>query len=155
MVEKNSHKGLIIVFFVTIIIIFIFYILLNNKVINTTNSGEEYFHKYEVNEVQSLYISLEEVSQNYLSELVGMVVYEPKYLYNILDLNTKEKFNKYDDFLNYLERIKTIKFLKGKVLKYSSSIIDGKNVIRVIDAAGNNILFIESGINNYTVRFEL
>ena len=66
-----------------------------------------------------------------------------------------DKFNKYDDFLNYLERIKTIKFLKGKVLKYSSSIIDGKNVIRVIDAAGNNILFIESGINNYTVRFEL
>ena len=116
------------------------------------NNKEEYFHNYKVNEIQNVYVSLAEISNIYLSDLVNLTVNNPRKLYDILDIETKEKYPNYDDYLHMIERLKTRDFLNSVVVKYSDGVINNKNAIYVIDKAGNTFIFIENSINNYKVR---
>ena len=151
--DNNKKSYVIIVCLIIIIMTCLFAIFMgSNKSVNTTTKGEEYFHNYKVNEIQNVYVSLAEVSNIYLSDLVNLVVSNPRKLYDILDSETKEKYPNYDDYLHMIERLKTRDFLNSVVVKYSDGVINNKNAIYVIDKANNNFVFIEDSINNYKVR---
>lgn len=154
MKKNNSDKYVIIVSILCIIATVIFGLIYNksNNKAKTENNFNEYFHDYEVNEIQNLYLSLEEVSQKYLANLVSDILYNPKDVYNKLDKETRDKYPNYSDFEYMLTRIKTNNFLSAKVMQYSSGVVDGKRAIYVIDKAGNNFVFIEKNINNYNIR---
>lgn len=151
--DNNKKSYVIIVCLIIIIMTCLFAIFMGpNKSIKTTTKGEEYFHNYKVNEIQRVYVSIEEISNIYLSELVSMVVNEPKKLYTILDKETKNKYASYDDYLHMIDMLKTRNFLNSIVVKYSQGVLEDKNAIYVIDKAGNTFIFIENSINNYKVR---
>lgn len=154
MKNSNSDKYIVIISIICIIGTVIFGIIYskNNNKEQTTNNFTEYFHDYEVNEIQGLYLSLEEVSQRYLANLVSDILYNPKDVYNNLDKETMDKYPNYSDFEYMISRIKTTNFLSAKVMEYSSGIIDGKRAIYVIDKAGNKFVFIEKNINNYNIK---
>ena len=154
MEKNNSNKIAIIISIITIIGTVVFGLIYgNNKNKNTSyNDFNEYFHDYKINEVQRIYVSLEEVANKYLADTVSEIVYNPRDVYDKLDEITKEKYSNYSDFEYMVSRIKTVKFLNAKVKSYSSSVIDGKRAIYVIDDDDNKFVFIENSINNYLIR---
>ncbi len=154
MENKNNNWFVVIISFLVIVGTLIFSLLYNkakNKS-NTFNEFDEYFHDYKVNEVQRIYVSLEEVANKYLADTVSDIVYNPKDIYYKLDETTKEKYQTYEEFDHMISRIKTIKFLNARVKNYSSGVIDGKRSIYVIDEDDNKFVFIENSINNYLIR---
>lgn len=152
--NNNSNKTVIIISIISIIGTLIFGLVYsNNKSKDKTyNDFTEYFHDYKVNEVQRIYVSLEEVANKYLADTVSEIVYNPKDVYKKLDDKTKEKYTNYIEFENMLSRIKTVNFLNSKVKSYSSGVLDGKRAIYVIDEADNKFIFIENSVNNYLIR---
>ncbi len=153
--ENNNSNKIVIIISLTAIIGSVIFGLIYNKTRNkdkTYNDFNEYFHDYSVNEVQRIYVSLEEVASKYLADTVSEIVYNPGDVYKNLDDTTKEKYKTYSEFEHMLSRIKTIKFLNAKVKSYSSGVIDGKRTVYVIDEDDNKFVFIENSINNYKIR---
>ena len=154
MKQSNNDKYIVIISIVCIIgtIIFgIIYSKIENKS-KTSNDFEEYFHDYEVNEIQNLYLSLEEVSQRYLANLVSDILYNPRDVYNRLDSETEEKYPNYSDFEYMISRLKTTNFLSAELKEYSSGVVKNKKAIYIIDKDDNKFVFIENSINNYSIR---
>lgn len=154
MENKNNNSFVIIISIIVIIGTLLFGLLykkVKNKS-NTFNEFNEYFHDYKVNEVQRIYVSIEEVANKYLADTVSNIIYNPQDIYNKLDETTKEKYSTYEEFNHMVSRIKTIKFLNARVKSYSSGVIDGKRAIYVIDEDENKFVFIENSINNYLIR---
>lgn len=153
--ENNNSNKIVIIISLTAIIGTILFGLIYNKTRNkdkTYNDFSEYFHDYSVNEVQRIYVSLEEVASKYFADTVSEIIYNPGDVYKKLDDITKEKYKTYSEFEYMISRIKTIKFLNAKVKSYSSGVIDGKRTIYVIDEDDNKFVFIENSINNYKIR---
>lgn len=153
--ENNNSNKIVIIISLTAIIGTVIFGLIYNKTRNkdkTYNDFNEYFHDYSVNEVQRIYVSLEEVASKYLADTVSEIIYNPGDVYEKLDYTTKEKYKTYSEFEYMLSRIKTIKFLNAKVKSYSSGVIDGKRTVYVIDEDDNKFVFIENSINNYKIR---
>lgn len=150
--ESNKKNYVVIICLILLALVSIISIFIKkNDVMTTQNDKEEYFHNYKVNEIQKVYVSISEISNIYLSELVNLAVNNPRKLYEILDKETKEKYNSYDDYLHMIERLKTRDFLSSIVTEYSDGVINNKNAIYVIDKANNNFVFIEDSINNFKV----
>lgn len=150
--ESNKKNYVVIICLILLALVSIISIFIKkNDVMTTQNDKEEYFHNYKVNEIQKVYVSISEISNIYLSELVNLAVNNPRKLYEILDKETKEKYNSYDDYLHMIERLKTRDFLSSIVKEYSDGVINNKNAIYVIDKANNNFVFIEDSINNFKV----
>lgn len=147
----KDNKKTITISIILIVLTIILGIILQLTKQDNTNQKEEYFHNYEINEVQTIYVSLREVANKYLADLVNNIVYYPEDVYNMLYQTTKEEYQTYDEFLNMTNRIKTIGFLEAKVENYSEGVIDGKRSIYVIDKDGNSFTFIENNINNYQI----
>ena len=154
MEKNNSNKIAIIISIITIIGTVIFGLIYgNNKNKKTSyNDFNEYFHDYKINEVQRIYVYLEEVANKYLADTVSEIVYNPRDVFDKLNETTKEKYASYSDFEHMLSRIKTVKFLNARVKNYSSGVIDGKRAIYVIDDDNNKFVFIENSINNYLIK---
>ena len=154
MENKNNNKIVVFISLLAILGTLCFVLIYNktNNKDNTYNDFKEYFHDYSVNEVQRVYVSLEEIANKYLADTVSNIIFYPKDIYNDLDDKTKENYKTYDEFNHMISRIKTIKFLNSKVKSYSSGVIDGKRAIYVIDEDDNKFIFIENSINNYRVR---
>lgn len=154
MEKNNSNKIAIIISIITIIGTVVFGLIYgNNKNKKTSyNDFNEYFHDYKINEVQRIYVSLEEVANKYLADTVSEIVYNPRDVFDKLNETTKEKYASYSDFEHMLSRIKTVKFLNARVKNYSSGVIDGKRAIYVIDDDNNKFVFIENSINNYLIK---
>lgn len=154
MKQSSNDKYIVIISIVCIIGTIIFGIIYskNENKPQTSNDFEEYFHDYEVNEIQNLYLSLEEVSQRYLANLVSDILYNPKDVYNRLDSETEEKYSNYSDFEYMISRIKTTNFLSAEVKEYSSGVVNNKKAIYIIDKDDNKFVFIENSINNYNIR---
>lgn len=153
--ENNNSNKIVIIISLTAIIGTVIFGLIYNKTRNkdkTYNDFNEYFHDYSVNEVQRIYVSLEEVASKYLADTVSEIIYNPGDVYEKLDYTTKEKYKTYSEFEYMLSRIKTIKFLNAKVKSYSSGVIDGKRTVYVIDEDDNKFVFIENSINKYKIR---
>lgn len=154
MKQTDNNKYIVIISIICIIGTVIFGIIYskNENKAKTSNNFEEYFHDYEVNEIQKLYLSLEEVSRRYLANLVSDILYNPRDVYNRLDKETEEKYPNYSDFEYMISKIKTTNFLSADVKKYSSGVVNNKNAIYIIDKDDNNFIFIENSINNYSIR---
>ena len=147
----NKNKLLIwsIVIIVFGLIIYLLFPKSNNYELNTRG---EYFHDYKENEVQNIIVSLEEVAERYLSDLVNDCIYFDKDVYEKLDDEMLMKYPTYEEFKEYLNKLKTVKFLNAKVKSYSRILVGNKNAILVIDSDNNEITFIEESINNVKVR---
>lgn len=149
---RKNNKSVIIISSILILLSLILAIIYRLSSDNKTIDRDEYFHNYKVNEVQNIYVSLREVANKYLADLVSEIVYYPEDVYNKLDNKSKEVYSTYNIFKEKVDTLKTISFLEASVVSYSEGVIDGKRSIYVIDKAGNKFIFIENGINDYKIR---
>lgn len=153
--NKQGNKKTIIISVILICATLVFGVIyqLNRNNVNTNKTGD-YFHDYEINEVQKIIVSLREVSNRYLADFVNNVIYYPKDVYNMLDESTKEKYSGYEDFEVKIRKMFTSDFLEAQVVSFTDGVVDGKRAIYVVDKSDNNYVFIENSINNYVIKID-
>lgn len=152
---KKEIKTYIIcgVFIIITILFSIFYNTNKNKTDNEKFSrGWEYLHDYKVNEIVPIYVSKEDMAKKYLANYVYLIINDPKKAYELVDDSyKKEKFANYEEFLAYINKIKSVTFYNAIVKEYSLTSKNNHNYYYIKDNADNNFVFKEISIMNYTV----
>lgn len=150
----NKNKNIIIICISLIIFFLIIYLIFKPKkeeflFINNDN----YLKDYDINEIIPIYVSEEDIANKYLSEYVNFLLFNKEKAYNLLTESEKNnRFQTYDQFLYYIDKINTIKFKQAKVTKYSYKTYNDKKTLYVVDNSGNTFKFIENSLMDYKVE---
>lgn len=87
----------------------------------------------------------------YITEFIDLMVYDNKRAYDMLDEETKNKYNGIDDFKNQLMDI--YNYLSTLIFSFSSKEVNGEKVYSIIDDNQNKITIYEKNIMNYKIGF--
>ena len=143
----KEHKSLIII----ITILIAAFILIGVLIFNG-NEDQNYKRKYD--ESKTKYnVNQEQMAKKYLSEYVNLIVFDEEKAFKLLDESFSQRYfsGDFDAFSKYINSLKTKQFVQAKVTGYDIRKIEGKTYYYVKDLDGNQFLFKESGIRNYTV----
>ncbi len=150
----NKSKGTII--WLALLLIFIVIVYLSNdndSKKQSTRIDDSFLKDYKVNEVIKVYVTDEDLAKKYLSEYVNLLIYHREDAYKLVDSDILvSKFNDYNTFNKYVSNIITDSFVRATVKNYSYEITDGIKAMHVIDADGNEFIFKEESLMNYTVE---
>ena len=98
--------------------------------------------------------SVESIAFSYYDKLKADFLYDPEYLFSILDEEYRDKrFENYEDFISYINLAKTM-ISNGNIIKYSREYNDGYVQYLVVDTYNNHYLFNETSVLNYTVLLD-
>ena len=98
--------------------------------------------------------SVESIAFSYYDKLKADFLYDPEYLFSILDEEYRDKrFENYEDFISYINLAKTM-ISNGNIIKYSREYNDGYVQYLVIDSYDNRYIFNENSVLNYTVLLD-
>lgn len=149
--NSNSKKIIIICGFLIIIALIIFG-LTRTKKEEFIFYNDDTIKKYEVNEIVPVYIDKEQLAKKYLSEYVNFMLYYPETAYELLEEEEKTtRFIDIEQFKYYINQLKSIKFERAGVKRYSYANYNKKNTYYVVDNSGNTFKFIENSIMDYKV----
>lgn len=151
----KKHKNLIIIIAVLIAIFILIGIAIfsDNDEINFNRKYDETKTKYKINEVVPIYVNQEQMAKKYLSEYVNLLVFDEEKAFELLDESFSQRYfsGDFDAFSKYIKSLKTKRFVQAKVVGYDVRRIDGKTYYYVKDLDGNQFIFKEFRIRNYTV----
>lgn len=116
---------------------------------------EENIERNEYNTFSTEYIYDNEIAEEYFLSYKQNALFNPEYLYNVLDKDyKKKKFETENDFLKFVQENRTD--IMGRFVKqYKKETIDGKNRYICIDNYGNYYIFNENEIMNYTAILDM
>lgn len=98
--------------------------------------------------------SVESIAFSYYDKLKADFLYDPEYLFSILDEEYRDKrFENYEDFLNYINLNREL-ISKAAISQYSREYNDGYVQYLVVDTYNNHYLFNETSVLNYTVLLD-
>lgn len=151
----KEHKSLIIIITILIAAFILIGVLIfnGNEDQNYNCKYDESKTKYKINEVVPIYVNQEQMAKKYLSEYVNLIVFDEEKAFELLDESFSQRYfsGDFDAFSKYINSLKTKQFVQAKVTGYDIRKIEGKTYYYVKDLDGNQFLFKESGIRNYTV----
>ena len=151
----KEHKSLIIIITILIAAFILIGVLIfnGNEDQNYKRKYDESKTKYKINEVVPIYVNQEQMAKKYLSEYVNLIVFDEAKAFELLDESFSQKYfsGDFDAFSKYINSLKTKQFVQAKVTGYDIRKIEGKTYYYVKDLDGNQFLFKESEIRNYTV----
>lgn len=151
----KEHKSLIIIITILIAAFILIGVLIfnGNEDQNYKRKYDESKTKYKINEVVPIYVNQEQMAKKYLSEYVNLIVFDEKKAFELLDESFSQRYfsGDFDAFSKYINSLKTKQFVQAKVTGYDIRKIEGKTYYYVKDLDGNQFLFKESEIRNYTV----
>lgn len=151
----KEHKSLIIIITILIAAFILIGILIfnGNEDQNYNRKFDESKTKYKINEVVPIYVNQEQMAKKYLSEYVNLIVFDEEKAFELLDESFSQRYfsGNFDAFSKYINSLKTKQFVQAKVTGYDIRKIEGKTYYYVKDLDGNQFLFKESEIRNYTV----
>ena len=151
----KEHKSLIIIITILIAAFILIGVLIfnGNEDQNYNRKYDESKTKYKINEVVPIYVNQEQMAKKYLSEYVNLIVFDEEKAFKLLDESFSQRYfsGDFDAFSKYINSLKTKQFVQAKVTGYDIRKIEGKTYYYVKDLDGNQFLFKESGIRNYTV----
>lgn len=94
------------------------------------------------------------ISEAYYEKLKDDILYDPEYLYNILDEQYKEaRFGNYENFVNYINSYKDI-ISNGQSTSSYREYYDGYVQYICVDNYNNYFIFNEVSTLNYTVQLD-
>jgi len=118
-------------------------------------SPDTFLKNYKVNEVIPIAVNNEYIAKLYLAEYVNLMINDPQAAYDLLEPAYREKaYPKYSDFTKYIKQIENDKFYRAALTKYAVKTQLGRKVINLYDSAGNNFIFLEKTIMDYTVLLD-
>ena len=98
--------------------------------------------------------SVESIAFSYYDKLKADFLYDPEYLFSILDEEYRDKrFENYEDFINYINLNREL-ISKAAISQYSREYNDGYVQYLVVDTYNNHYLFNETSVLNYTVLLD-
>lgn len=151
----KEHKSLIMIITILIVAFILIGILIfnGNEDQNYNRKFDESKTKYKINEVVPIYVNQEQMAKKYLSEYVNLIVFDEEKAFELLDESFSQRYfsGNFDAFSKYINSLKTKQFVQAKVTGYDIRKIEGKTYYYVKDLDGNQFLFKESEIRNYTV----
>ncbi len=151
----KEHKSLIIIITILIAAFILIGVLIfnGNEDQNYKRKYDESKTKYKINEVVPIYVNQEQMAKKYLSEYVNLIVFDEEKAFELLDESFSQRYfsGDFDAFSKYINSLKTKQFVQAKVTGYDIRKIEGKTYYYVKDLDGNQFLFKESEIRNYTV----
>lgn len=151
----KEHKSLIIIITILIAAFILIGVLIfnGNEDQNYNRKYDESKTKYKINEVVPIYVNQEQMAKKYLSEYVNLIVFDEAKAFELLDESFSQRYfsGDFDAFSKYINSLKTKQFVQAKVTGYDIRKIEGKTYYYVKDLDGNQFLFKESEIRNYTV----
>ena len=151
----KEHKSLIIIITILIAAFILIGVLIfnGNEDQNYKRKYDESKTKYKINEVVPIYVNQEQMAKKYLSEYVNLIVFDEAKAFELLDESFSQRYfsGDFDAFSKYINSLKTKQFVQAKVTGYDIRKIEGKTYYYVKDLDGNQFLFKESEIRNYTV----
>lgn len=151
----KEHKSLIIIITILIAAFILIEVLIfnGNEDQNYKRKYDESKTKYKINEVVPIYVNQEQMAKKYLSEYVNLIVFDEEKAFELLDESFSQRYfsGDFDAFSKYINSLKTKQFVQAKVTGYDIRKIEGKTYYYVKDLDGNQFLFKESEIRNYTV----
>lgn len=151
----KEHKSLIIIITILIAAFILIGVLIfnGNEDQNYKRKYDESKTKYKINEVVPIYVNQEQMAKKYLSEYVNLIVFDEEKAFELLDESFSQRYfsGDFDSFSKYINSLKTKQFVQAKVTGYDIRKIEGKTYYYVKDLDGNQFLFKESEIRNYTV----
>ncbi len=151
----KEHKSLIIIITILIAAFILIGVLIfnGNEDQNYKRKYDESKTKYKINEVVPIYVNQEQMAKKYLSEYVNLIVFDEEKAFELLDESFSQRYfsGNFDAFSKYINSLKTKQFVQAKVTGYDIRKIEGKTYYYVKDLDGNQFLFKESEIRNYTV----
>lgn len=152
----KENKILLIICSSFILLTILLVLIINKEKISDEDkyvpSTNEYLHNYEVNEVVPVYVSEQDMAKKYLSDFVQLSANDLDRAYNMLDNDYKKsKFASFESFKVYMENMMSIKYLSANVKEYAIKSKGGFKYYYIIDSEGNNLVFKEKSIMNYTV----
>lgn len=151
----KEHKSLIIIITILIAAFILIGVLIfnGNEDQNYNRKYDESKTKYKINEVVPIYVNQEQMAKKYLSEYVNLIVFDEEKAFELLDESFSQRYFSGDfaAFSKYINSLKTKQFVQAKVTGYDIRKIEGKTYYYVKDLDGNQFLFKESRIRNYTV----
>lgn len=110
---------------------------------------------YEANEYIPVYMTQEEVMKKYLAEFKNLMLTNPLEAYELLNKEYRTfKYNSVDDFISYIDEIKSISFYQLTVDKYDVKYVNGNKVFDIIGSDGNRYIIKELSIMNYEVYLD-
>lgn len=94
------------------------------------------------------------ISEAYYEKLKNDILYDPEYLYNILDEQYKEaRFGNYQNFENYVNSYRNI-IVNGQAIQSYREYYDGYVQYICVDGYNNYFIFNETSTLNYTVQLD-
>ena len=151
----KEHKSLIIIITILLVGLILIGVLIfnGNEDQNYNRKYDESITKYKINEVVPIYVNQEQMAKKYLSEYVNLIVFDEEKAFELLDESFSQRYfsGDFDAFSKYINSLKTKQFVQAKVTGYDIRKIEGKTYYYVKDLDGNQFLFKESEIRNYTV----
>lgn len=151
----KEHKSLIIIITILIAAFILIGVLIfnGNEDQNYNRKYDKSKTKYKINEVVPIYVNQEQMAKKYLSEYVNLIVFDEEKAFELLDESFSQRYfsGDFDAFSKYINSLKTKQFVQAKVTGYDIRKIEGKTYYYVKDLDGNQFLFKESEIRNYTV----
>lgn len=151
----KEHKSLIIIITILIAAFILIGVLIfnGNEDQNYKRKYDESKTKYKINEVVPIYVNQEQMAKKYLSEYVNLIVFDEAKAFELLDESFSQRYfsGDFDAFSKYINSLKTKQFVQAKVTGYDIRKFEGKTYYYVKDLDGNQFLFKESEIRNYTV----
>ena len=155
--DIKNNKKIIIVCLSLIFIVILIVVLSNYNFGEDKNIEEDYGIKehYEINEINYLYISTEDVIRKYFNDYKNILINNKEEAYNLLNKDYREKrFNNYNNFLSYLDKNVTEYTYSLAIDKYSVSSVSGKKIYNVVANNKNQFIFKENSIMNYEVYLD-
>lgn len=155
--DLKYNKKIIIVCLSLVFVVILIVVLSNYNFVEDKNIENDFGIKehYEVNEINYLYISTEDVIKKYYNDYKNILINNKEEAYNLLNKDYREKrFKNYDNFLNYVDSNLSDSIYSLSIDKYSVTNISAKKVYNVIDNNKNQFIFKENSIMNYEVYLD-
>lgn len=145
---------------ITIILLFVggyYFIDLYKK--NTSevilDNLDEEIKSYEANEYIPVYMTEEEMMKKYLTDFKNTMISNPSEAYNLLNEEYRiYKYGSVDNFISYINEIKSVAFYQLSVDKYDVKYVNGKKVFDILGTDGNRYIIKELSIMNYEVYLD-
>lgn len=154
-----KNKKIIFVCILIIVLVVGGYYLVNLYKINTSEvvfeEPDEEIKSYEANEYIPIYMTQEEVMKKYLTDFKNTMLTDPESAYYLLNKEYREfKYDDIDDFVSYVNDIKSVALYQLTVDKYDVKSINGNKIFDILGTDGNRYIIKELSIMNYEVYLD-
>lgn len=157
--DLMKNKKIIFVCILIIVLVVGGYYLVNLYKINTSEvvfeEPDEEIKSYEANEYIPIYMTQEEVMKKYLTDFKNTMLTDPESAYYLLNEEYRNfKYDNIEDFVSYVNEIKSVALYQLTVDKYDVKNINGNKIFDIVGTDGNRYIIKELSIMNYEVYLD-